>query len=138
MSLFGRKKSSPAQPQARTVAAREPVTPLESTHPVFQLKAGMDKDAVIGLLGGHYLAVSSGQFFGGGGPSKSAGREECWLYSNCPHGHDVQIVFRSGSLASAEVKTRNPGGAGILLARIDRNGLAAAERYRADLGAEKL
>jgi hypothetical protein len=138
MSLFGRKKSSPAQPQAGTAVAREPVARLDSTHSVFQLQAGMDKDAVIGLLGGDYWAMNSGQLFGGGDATKSVAREECWLYSNCPHGHDVQIVFRSGSLVSAEVKTRNPGGAGILLARIDRNGLAAAEPYRTDLGAEKL
>jgi hypothetical protein len=60
------------------------------------------------------------------------------LYSSNPHGHDIEIVFRSGSLASAEVKERNADGAATPLVRIDQEGLAAAEPYRAGLGAEKL
>jgi hypothetical protein len=60
------------------------------------------------------------------------------LYSNDPHGHDIQIVFRSGSLAWAKVKERNAEGGTALVVRIDEEGLAAAKPYRAALGARKL
>ena len=137
MGLFGRRKSNPVKPQAEKAVPREQAKPLETTHPVFQLKAGMDKDAVIGLLGGDYLAMSARQLLGRDDPSKSID-QECWLYSSSPRGYDFEIVFRSGSLASATVKERNTDGARTLLARIDHDGLAAAEPYRTDLGARSL
>ena len=88
------------------------------------------------MLGRDYLSMGSGQLFAVLDDASAA--EECWLYSNAPQGHDIEIVFRSGALASAEVKEKNADGAAPLVARIDQAGLAAAEPYRAALGAARL
>lgn len=156
-----RRKSKPREPQARAAASpssapasRAQATPrgqaerLETTHPVFGLKAGMGKDAVVGLLGEDYLSVNSGQVRAYLAERSSVHirdeidnasvPEECWLYSNSPRGHDIEIVFRSGSLTSVKVKGKNADGGTTLLVRIDQRGLAAAEPYRSALGTAKL
>ncbi|MFG2246379.1 hypothetical protein [Spirillospora sp. NPDC048823] len=135
MSIFQRLFGS------SSAAQREP---LEATHPVFRLKAGMGKEAVTGLLGGDYLSMTGGQFVESRQASPgvvdiidpSVLEQEYWLYSD--QGHYIEIVFRSGSLVSAEVKTKNADRSETLLARIDQEGLAAAEPYRAALGANRL
>jgi uncharacterized protein YcaQ len=121
--------------------------PLEATHPVFQLKAGMDKAAVVGLLGRNDRSTKARRELledqAQRGPvnavhiiDASILENEYWLYS--PQGHYIEIIFQSGSLASAEVKKKNADRSETLLARIDRDGLAAAEPYRTALGAKNL
>lgn len=153
MSWFRRK---PREPQATAAdarhsaqalgeqAPRERADRLETTHPVFQLKAGMSKAAVIALLGERYLSVNDAELRGSQflrGPAhvtNDASAEEAMLYSNSPQGHDIEIVFRSGLLVSAKVKKKNADRGATLLVRIDQKGLAAAKPYRAALRAAKL
>jgi hypothetical protein len=99
MGLFGRSKPRP----------------LEATHPALQLKAGMDKDAVIGLLGEDYRSAARGEM-------------EYWLYSS--DRNDIEIAFRFGSLESARVKEKKPDGSTTLLMEIDEDEPAAAEHYQ--------
>jgi hypothetical protein len=78
MGFFGKSKSS--QP--------------EKTHPALRLKAEMDEDAVIGLLGMDYRSTTRDPL-------------EYWLYSS--DRYDIEIIFRSGALKSAEVKKKAGG-----------------------------
>jgi hypothetical protein len=150
MGLFGKKKPEIMAPAARATA--KPAAPggrraetLEVTHPVFQLKAGMDKNAVTALLGDDYLSMSSDQVLDDlakRGPVQVMDDASepllRLLYSGDPRGHSIEITLQSGSLTLAEVKRKNVGGGTALLVRIDREGLAAVEPYRAALGLKGL
>jgi hypothetical protein len=143
------RRPKPDTPQGTAPTSRRPVgTPqkqLAATHPVFQLKAGMNMEAVTGLLGRDYLSAT-GRQFSENQVKTSPGlvhiidpsilEKEYCLYSD--RGHYIEIVFQSGSLVSAEVKTKNAARSETLLARIDPDGLAAAEPYRTALGANQL
>jgi hypothetical protein len=154
MGLFGRKKPKPETMARKAPISANPAPPaapserketLEITHPVFQLKTGMDKNAVTTLLGDDYLSMGSGQLLdhlARSGPvhimDDASEPTLCLLYSNDPKGHSIEIVLDSGALTSAEVKKKNADGSTTLLVRIDRKGLAAAEPYRAALGLKGL
>ncbi len=156
MSIFQRlfrsssaaQRGIPHQPDVQirpAVAPDKQVKPLEATHPVFRLKAGMGKEAVSGLLGEDYRSTTARKFLDNPARARpgvvdiidpSVLENEYWLYSGS--WHYIEIVFQSGSLVSAEVKTKNADRNETVLARIDQEGLAAAEPYRAALGANRL
>lgn len=126
-------KLAPDLPQAETAAVprasaapEKQAEPLEGMHPAFRLKAGMGKEAVIGLLGEPYRTTIL--------------EDEHWLYFKQVHHIEMifQITFRSGALLSAELKSKDADWNETLLARIDQDGIAAAEPYRAALGAKQL
>lgn len=132
-------KSSPS------AAAKGRAEVLDTTLPVFRLKAGMGKEAVIGLLGDRYRATTAREFYLN--PARTTPgmvevidasilEDEYWLYSG--RGRHVEITFRSGALLSAVFKRVEPSGAETVLARIDYEGMAVAEPYRAVLGANQL
>lgn len=148
MGLFGRKKPEIIAPAARVAAeSTPPAAPgrraetLEVTHPVFRLRVGMDKNAVTALLGDDYRSTTARKFLGDPARARpgvvdiidpSVLENEYRLYSD--QGHYFEIVFQSGSLVSAEVKKKNADRSETLVARIDQEGLAAVEPYRAALG----
>jgi hypothetical protein len=149
-------KPEPDLPQAGTAAARRPVAapekqaePLEGMHPAFRLKARMGKEAVIGLLGEPYRVRTARELhLDPARTSPEVGEiidssileEEYWLYFAQDHHVEMifQITFRSGALLSAELKSKDADWNETLLARIDQDGIAAAEPYRAALGAKQL
>lgn len=135
---------APASPHP-VVTPQKQVEPLNVTHPAFRLKAGMTKEQVIGLLGEDYRSTTARDFIENPTRARrdmvdiidpSLLENEYWLYSD--RGHYIEIVFRSGALASAEVKKNDADRSEALLARIDQDGLAATQPYRAALGAKKL
>lgn len=131
--------------QRPAAAPRTPAKQLEPAHPAFRLKAGTGKDVVIGLLGEDYRSTTARASFesrAGKTPGvvdiidPSILEDEYWLFSK--QGHYIEIVFRSGSLLSAELKRRNTDRSEILIARIDQAGLAAVDPYRTVLCAKEL
>jgi hypothetical protein len=89
----------------------------ESSHPALRLEAEMDKDTVIGLLGRDHRSTTRGLL-------------EYWLYSD--DRYDIEIIFRSGALKSAEIK-KKAGGKNVSTttvvrcAEIDQEGSTAVE-----------
>lgn len=110
MGIFGSRKPGKRQPQT-AAATRNRVDSQMSAHQAFQLKSGMDKDAVVRLLGVGFTAVTRG-------------RMEYWLYSNSRH--EIEIVFDSGLLDSVKFKEKNPNGSMTLLMEIKEDELTDA------------
>lgn len=126
------------RPYGADVVPGRQVEPPAAAHPAFRLKAGMDKETVIGLLGEPYRSSTARETYKD--PAPAILEDEYWLYFE--QVHDVEMIFqltlRSGALLSAELKSKDADWNETLLARIDQEGIAAAESYRTALGANQL
>jgi hypothetical protein len=145
MGLFRKKPTTQPQPQrqastqppARAEAPQAPHALLEASHPVFQLTLGMGTARIAELLGDAYLSISGSQLAGlfqdrGHAVVNEASQEGVyWLYSDTPAGHDVELEFRAGALASAIVKRKNADGTKTVLMTMDGNKVEAAPLYQA-------
>jgi hypothetical protein len=144
---LGKLRARAAASSSVASGTKDQAESLEATHPVFRLKAGMDKGTVVGLLGRNYRSTKARrellEYQAQCGPMNAVHiidasilENEYWLYLD--QGHYIEIIFQSGSLASAEVKKKNADRSETLLVRIDQDGLAAVKSYRTALGAKKL
>jgi len=75
-----------------------------ATHPVYRLRAGIDRGTVIDRLGPPPKSttseeVLSGKIVVGQVPEG----EEYWLYDNVPPGHESRLVITRGQLTSVEI-----------------------------------
>jgi hypothetical protein len=144
-------KSSRAWFRPRRPSARQPPAPPDKSsvpsnvrertahHPVYGLRAGMDRATVLARLGPPTRSVTIEEAVARSRPVIAGdlrSHDEAWFYPDEPPGHTLNIVISDGVLDSVEVEVMakpgatppagpSTGGSGKRMIRIDKDGIFA-------------
>jgi hypothetical protein len=109
-------------------------------HPVYGLRAGMDRASVLARLGPPTRSVTLGELVADHRPVIAGDppnlTDEAWFYEDGPPGHTLNVVISGGVLDSVDVEVKarsgaaraadsSSGGAGKRMIRIDKDGIFA-------------
>jgi hypothetical protein len=131
-------RQRPASPDKSSVPSD--VRQRMAHHPVYGLRAGMDRASVLARLGPPTRSVTIGELIAAHRPVIAGDppnpNDEGWFYEDEPPGHTLDVVISGGVLDSVDVEVKaqssapqaadsSGGGTGTRMIRIDKDGIFA-------------
>jgi hypothetical protein len=117
--------SAPAPGTVRSATPERPNNPKATDHPVFRLRAGMDRDTVLARLGPpprsttgtEALAQYRNAVVGDASTLAETGNTEAWLYPDSVPDHDIFVALSGGVLERVEIARKETGKGRIVIAQ---------------------
>lgn len=113
----------PTVPEPAPKRSGATAEPKATDHPVFRLRAGMDRDTVLARLGPPPRSTTGAatlaeyQDVGGSAAALAAARDtEAWLYPNSLPDHNIFVALSGGVLERVEIARKKAGQGRILIA----------------------